>query len=176
MLRRYRLIFVIFGILGILALLLVRVRVEIKEEPVKFVAVNPKYLQLYSVSPTRHGGHIVAITDREGRTWYRQATPLLDLSQCDVRETFASLASQGKGVVFITIRQPFRRDFAAWCADHLGEYIGVVIKGKLVRVEKCAVEIHSWFAIEFPSFKEAVTVADEIRAGGLYSEGSGYPE
>ena len=76
----------------------------------------------------------------------------------------------GEYRVILTVKQPFHRDFTRWSFDRIGDDLGVVIKGKLVRVEKLDRELYGIIAIGFASREEAHTVAAEIRAGGFYDE------
>lgn len=168
MFTHYRLIFGILLILGILWLLFVKC--DVKQEPVKLQAVNPKYLQIYSISQSQDSTHTIVMAGPEGNVWYSETTPILDLSHLDVQETYTeNTPFEGKEYrVILAVRQPFQQDIAAWSRDHIEGYAGVMIKGKLVQVEKLHGAIYGRIAISFSSYEEAHKAANEIRSGGFY--------
>ena len=176
MIQRYRLLFVILAILIVLALMFVRIEYEVETEYVELIAVNPDYLQLYSLSKTPDDDHTVMITDQEERIWYRETEPFLDLGHCNPTEAYAMPSLKGKYGVLITVDRPFRQDFSEWCRNHQGRDIGAVIKkNRLIYLGKMVADISSMFLIEFSSREEAERVANEIRAGGIDDEASSQP-
>lgn len=143
---------------------------------VKLEAFDPRYFEVYGVAPAVDEMHAVPIKGPQGRVWYREAKPVLDLTAIDMEFTYAETTpfnDQGEYRVIVGIKDPFQQRLAAWCRERQGMYGGVAIDGKLVEVDHILGELYVTMAIRFPSLREAQAAAQAIRAGGEFPGNKG---
>jgi|GEM_PF-7054128 len=154
----------------VLPLLLGSCTCKVKEQGVRPVVVHSKYFQVYALSTERDDVHRESINDPEGRTWYYDPVPGLDMGKCEFEEAIVMSSETEGSAVWIRVAEPYRDQVGQWFIVRIGAYAGMILAGDLVWV----VPINSWtdrVAIGgFNSKEEAEKCRDIIRNGGAPSD------
>ena len=129
---------------------------------------NPNYLQLLSVSGAPDKTHELAIAGPEGRIWYAERTPGLDLSGCAYEEAFCTKGPGDLWSVVVPLgKAESKARFKAWLQERRNQEVGIMLDGKLLLVAPTSGELHDrlWIST-FSSQAEAEAQATVLRAGG----------
>ena len=121
------------------------------------------YVALYTLNKTIDGTYTVGVKDRDGRIWYSTEVPGFDLSFCDVEATIASIEHSGQHVVLLHVKKSHWNRLADWSNSHRGEFIGLLIAGKLIEVVQLRGPLTSIVSIPCHSEEEAFELAKTIR-------------
>lgn len=136
--------------------------------PVKLRAVNPHYLEYYSLRDKPDESHTVAIAGPDGKTWYRSAHAGLDLSDFRFWDAFGMTDREGKFAIGLDVTDASRNKLRSWSRELIGKHAGVVVHGRLHDVSLLRGEIDG--GVRIPGFSDEESVQktlDAIKAGGL---------
>lgn len=110
--------------------------------------------------------HKVAIDDAEGRTWFREDSPVLDLGDLVAAETKVR-AQNGAYQVLMAVREPRQAHLRDWSSERIGGFLGLVVDGKLHSVAKLMEPVSDALALTARmSEQQAEGLAKTIRGGG----------
>ena len=137
------------------------------ETPGKVRTVNPKYVEIYSVTQNADANHSVALEALNGMRWYREDRPILDLSQCISEKSMAQKTAEGGHGVSLIVREEYATEFMAFFPGHLGKNVGVMVGGKLIDVVQVRGPVSNRLILRLQSKDEAQRVAAIIRNGGF---------
>jgi len=144
-----------------------RIEITVEEEFVKASVLHCKYLEVVSLSDSPDDTHTKSIKGPQGKQWYREESAGLDLCQCSISQTAVGSSFDGAYRLYVLIDQAHQGNFSAWCRQRNGGYVGVILDGALVRVERIQTEPVGMLEIATFSTKEAaVKQRDLIRRGG----------
>ena len=140
--------------------------------------VNSNYLLVYGLAATQDELHPIKVQGPDGRTWYRETVPGLDLTYLLRESVFAVTPPvEGKECEVVSdIGVPlFAERFRDWTRARIGQDYGIMINGRVVTVGKVYGEVNGRASFRFPSFEDATRVAQAIRAGGAETMSTSRP-
>ena len=148
-----------------------------EEKPDRFYAVNPSFVEWYSLRESPDEAHETAVTDvTTGRTWYRSKTPGLDLRHFRCADAHAGEGMYGKYAVYLPVTKESRTLLASWFEKQVGSYVGAVWDGQLLFVTLVESPIRDGVCIPaFGSWDEAGKAVAEVRSGGIPLETASGP-
>jgi len=138
-------------------------------EPVGVEIHRSDYFAMYPIRNQADAAHPIEVTAHDGTTWYRQAVPLLDLSELRYWKTFVNPTEDGYEI-FLFVKRSEHADFRSWTLTHRGSRLGVLIDGELI----WAPEVDAPFGgaplrFVLSNSEKAYQVAEGIRSGGVSS-------
>lgn len=142
--------------------------VRVKTRPTIAKAVNPSYLELYSLSKVADETHTVEVSTPDGKRWFRTKEPVLDLRHLDCRSARALTDGTGEPWVQVLVLEQHRDMLAAWSQSHMGQWAGCVLNGKLMQVDRIKTPLRVAIGVwGFATLKEAEGAAKAIFCGGI---------
>lgn len=139
----------------------------VRSTPVRLRAVNPRYLELYSLSKSADGTHTIAVVAPHDETWYRESVPALDLDDCKFADAFAGRDSHGEYCVNLWVKERSYAKLSSWSRAHMGQHAGFMLGGKLVSVNRIGSELETSVSVgPFGDRTELSAVLASIKAGG----------
>lgn len=145
---------------------------EKHDKPLKvYDTISSDYLEIYDLKQNKNNYYSIDMIGPDGTKWYRGMKPIIDLSMIEIDKTYVErYAYDGGGYgIIICIKEQYDDNLAKWSEANIGGYGGVVIRGKLLNVDKIMSRIQSRMFIKLSSQEEASEVASEIRMGGISS-------
>lgn len=132
------------------------------------VTLQPDYLEIYGLAERQDETHTIRMVSPDGQTWYREPRPIIDLSMIDLAETGVQRYHTGGYAVLIIVSPPFNQRLGEWSQSRIGSHAGVVVQGKLVRIDEILTTMYTTrLLIPFSSQEAAADVAATVRNGGL---------
>lgn len=162
--RKYRLL-VVFSTLFLAACGSCRSEHHVSRPQVTSNPVNAAFLELVSLSALPNGSYKIPISDSDGKTWYRESDPGLDISYLDLSKTQVTRTAQGPAILLI-VRAEYRDRVYAWTKQRVGRQVGFQIEGRV----RAALPLNSALAGEFmldgfASTDEAEKLLARIKSG-----------
>lgn len=136
--------------------------------PMRLIACDPSYLEVYSFASSKSSDHPVKMEDPKGKTWYRAARPAFDLATFDFTQSFYYKMSDEEGLISLPVRREKQEEFMFWTRGLVGQPIGIVIDGRLMFVEVLDQELVSRIGlIGLTDEQNAFDLLARIRNGGI---------
>lgn len=134
-----------------------------KDKPV----LNSEYLRIHSISNALDDSHVIAIDADDGRRWYLEKTPILDLTNCRLADTTYGCDPSGACYVILSVKEEYISELSAWTRSHIGSKVGCLVDGELVVVCELNTQLISLIRISgFASEDVAIRVCDTVKQGG----------
>ena len=128
---------------------------------------NPQYLALYSLSDKPDRTHTVKVLDREGRVWYRERQPIIDLRHVEWDKPMVSPVPDGGARIVLLVERSYQQRLVRWSEAHMGQWAGFVLDGRVVQAARIEWPLKEVLQVCcFKSLDEALAVAKVIKAGG----------
>jgi hypothetical protein len=142
---------------------------EAKHAPV--VVRNPDYIVVRPIRREPDAEHTVQVEfPYAGAGYgYASAAPLLDLHSINILgATFAGGRTSivGEATIWLPLTPEGSRRLEAWSAEHMGDYLGIFLRSKLVDVPQIKASIGGGIPLRVPSKTEGDLVMRELRNGG----------
>ena len=144
-----------------------RIEVTVEESYVKALVLDSNYLQVVSLAGTPDDTHTEPVKGPQGKQWYRDKPAGLNLGQCSISPAAVGGSFDGAYRLYVLIDEDFQGEFSAWCRQRNGGHVGVILDGRLTRVERFRAEPVGMLEVATFSTKEAaVKQRDLLRRGG----------
>jgi|GEM_PF-4830226 len=126
--------------------------------------VDPAFFELVSVRRESDDQHKIAVTARDGVTWYRAEAAIVDLRHVD--RAFETSGVDDGRAIGVTLNDPEKRLFN-WTARHRGETLGAFFEARLTEVATVHSTIQSMLVVSWPDSDESYARAlAGMRCGG----------
>lgn len=145
-----------------------RVEFVITEEYLKAELIDPRYLRIVSLQRAVEGADTNGIRGPDGKAWRIREPVGLDLSHCDLSRTDITCSLAGEYRVFVQVSETHNQTFKNWCKKNMGEFVGVIINGRLIRVSRIETSLGGKLEIAtYATEDAAIKERDIIRLGGM---------
>ncbi|MCB9854108.1 MAG: hypothetical protein H6818_00360 [Phycisphaerales bacterium] len=121
-----------------------------------------------SIRTEPDASHTIKVTDRDGKPWYREAAPAVDMRHIQFNESWVLGPDREFGyMISIHVRPEYRDRMRMWTRAHMEDEVGVFIGGKLHHHETLHAVISGMFVVSgFETLDEAQATCARIRSGG----------
>lgn len=126
--------------------------------------VDPAFFELVSVRRESDDQHNIAMTARDGVTWYRAEAAIVDLRH--VKKAFEAGGDEDQRAIGISLSDSEKR-LRPWSRDNLGKPLGVFFEGRLIDASDVQGVLYGHLLILWPDSDEAYARAlAGMRCGG----------
>ena len=141
------------------------------ETSASVVVRDPDYLVVRPIRREADAEHTIGVDLPGAGAGYGFAstTPLLDMSSFDLgRVAFAGGRTSivGEATIWIPLVPEASRRLQEWTSSHVGEHLGMFLKGKLVAAPIVRSAVSGGVPLAVPSKSEGDRVLKELRNGG----------
>lgn len=151
---------------SIVVLVCLSIQCKQKSETVYLKAFFSEYLMVYWVTQNPTAAHSVQVTGPDGTVWYRNAEPMLDLSQI-IPESFQMFKEGRAWSISFLLEEPHSRRFQGWTERHVGEYLAVMIDGEVVYVAKVLSSVGPALRVPIGTRERAEEILAILQDGGI---------
>jgi hypothetical protein len=132
---------------------------------------NPSYLVVRSIKREADAEHTARVDLPYSGAGYGFASSsvLLDLNSVNLGAVaFAGGRTSvvGEATIWLPLTAEGSRRLEAWSAQHMGDYLGIFLKGRLVAAPQIKGTIGGGIPLRVPSKREGDAVLNELRNGG----------
>jgi hypothetical protein len=140
-------------------------------KPAHVIARNPGYLVVRPIKREADAEHTTRVELPYSGAGYGFASSsvLLDLNSVDLGAVaFAGgrTSIAGEATIWLPLTPEGSRRLAAWSGQHVGDYLGIFLKGKLVAAPRIEAGVVGGLPLRVPGKREGDRVLEELRNGG----------
>lgn len=145
-----------------------RIEVTVQRDYVKLTTWDSAYFQIVSLRAQVDPIHTQRIEQANGKHWYRANKAAFDLGELEFASAGITGSLGGKYRLFARIREDAHEEFSSWCEKHAGEAVGIILDGRLVRMEWLGGQVPGQIEIAtYTDWNAAVQARDALRSGGI---------
>lgn len=139
--------------------------------PAHIIVRNPDYLVVRSIRREGDADHMTRVQLPYSGAGYGFASTsaLLDLTSFDLGgATFAGGRTSvvGEATIWLPLTPDASRRLEDWSAGHVGDYLGIFLKGRLVAAPQIRSKMGGGLPLRVPSKSDGDVVLRELRSGG----------